>query len=108
MRYLLTALAALVLLALVAQDVRAAGPRNDVQIINNNYVSNYNVGPNAYRDGYDYGHRNYGYRQYRPNSGNSFDAAAARIRATHSRFRQYYHPRSNYNSPPHYYDWQGW
>lgn len=104
MRYLLTAVATLLLLALVTPDVQAAGPRNDVQIINNNY----NVQPNAYRGGYDYGHRTYGYRRHRPNSANSFDAAAARIQATHSRFRQYYHPRSNYNSPPSYYDWQGW
>lgn len=108
MRYLLTTAAALLLLALVTPDVHAAGPRNDVQIINNNYVSNYNVSPNAYRGRYDYGpYGNYNYR-YRSRGGNSYDAAVARIQATHSRFRQYYHPRSNYNSPPSYYDWQGW
>jgi len=112
MRYLLIAPAVLLLLTLVTTDAQAAGPRGDVQIVNNNYVindnynSNHSVGPNSRRGGYDYGY--YRGRGYRSREFESYSAAAARIKATHSRFRTSYHPKSNYNSPPHYYDWRGW
>jgi hypothetical protein len=106
------ATATLLLLAAVPTEAPAAGPGGNVTIINNNYVSNnnQNVGPSAHRGGYGYG---YGYRPSYRSFGRgrgfeSHDAAVARIKATHSRFRQSYHPRSYYNSPPHYYDWRGW
>lgn len=114
MRYLLITAAFLVLLAAIPIDAVAAGPSQGIQIVNNNYVNNnnYSVGANAYRGGgYDYGYRsprNHSYYGHRGSSFETHNAAVARIQATHSRFRQTYHPRSYYNSPPHYYDWQGW
>lgn len=107
MRYLLIAAAITLLLTLVTTDAQAA---ESVQIVNKNYIinnnCNHNRGPNIRRGGYGY---DYGYR---PNHGRRYrgfethDAAVARIKATHSRFRTYYHPRSYYNSPPRYYDWR--
>jgi hypothetical protein len=111
MRYLLVATAFVLLLTLVPTDALAAGPSQGVQIVNNNYVSNnnYNVGPSAHRGGgYDYGHRSYRSYGSRSRGFESHNEAVARIKATHSRFRKSYHPRSFYNSPPHYYDWRGW
>lgn len=117
MRYLLIAAAFLLLPAVVPTEAEAAGPRQGIQIVNNNYVSNnnYNVGPHAYRGGYDHAYRggyDYGYQpsRYRGHSSRSFEGhneAVARIQAAHSRYRTTYHPRSNYNSPP-YYERQRW
>ena len=110
MMYLLIAAAITLPLTLVTTDAQSAEP---VQIINKNYIinnnCNHNHGPNVRRGGhgYDHGHRPY-YRRTRHSRGfETHDAAVARIKATHSRFRTYYHPRSNFNSPPHYYDWRG-
>ena len=116
MTYLRIAPSLLVLLALVTTDARAAEPHQGVQIINNNYVSNNNVGPNTNRRNYDHDYRSssdrrypsYPDRGYRGRGLESHSAAVARIKATHSRFRNNYHPRSYHNSPPHYYDWRGW
>lgn len=115
MKYLLTAAAIPLLLTLTATAVQAAGPRQGIQIVNNNYIINdnqdynRNTGPNVRRGGYDYDYSPYparGYRsKYRSRGFESYSEAAARIKATHSRFRTHYHPRSFYNSPPHYYDW---
>jgi len=111
MRYLLIAPAACLLMALATTDTRAASPRQDLQIVNNNYIindnynSNRNVGPNTRRGGYDCGYRSYYGPGYYPRRYESFSEAAARIRAEHSRHRRHYHPRSNYNSPPYYYGW---
>jgi hypothetical protein len=117
MKYLLTAAAIPLLLTLATTAAQAAGPRQGIQIVNNNYVINdngnqnynHNTGPNVRRSGYDYGRRSYPSRSYRSKYHSrgfeSHNEAVARIRATHSRFRTNYHPRSYYNSPPHYYDW---
>ena len=112
MKYLLIAPAALLLLTMVATDTQAGGPGRGVQIVNNNYIindnynSNYNVRPNNRRGSYDFGYRSYHGPYYYPRRSESFAEAAARIRAKHSRYHQHYNPRSDYNSPPPYYDWR--
>jgi len=50
----------------------------------------------------------YGYSYYNFGADSPHDAAVRRIMATHSRFRYWTHPRSQYNSPPHPYDYIGW
>jgi len=108
MKYVLIA-SAIVLLSALPEVTEAAGPRSGYQIVNNNYNYNYNVnqaGPGRYTAPYGYG---YGYgNRYRSRGLETHDAAVSRIKATHSRFRYNTHPRSHYNSPPHYYDWRGW
>lgn len=110
MKFLWIAAACPLLLAVLSSDATAAGPRQGIQIVNNNYVinDNYSGGRYGYRGGHDYGYGPYRGSYDRPRGYQSFDAAAARIQATHSRFRVYYHPRSKYNGPPTYYDWRGW
>ena len=109
MRYSVIAATLLLLPALLATDAMAAGPGPGIQIVNTNYIitDNYNVGPNVPRGrSYDYNYR--GYRDYgRPyrHGFQSHNEAVARIQATHSPYRQTYHPRSFYNSPPVHYHW---
>ena len=57
---------------------------------------------------YGYG-RGYGYRPGgRGYSSNSFSAAARRVQAKYSTYRYSPHPRSQYKSGPHRYDYRGW
>jgi len=73
---------------------------------------------NWYRDGYGSNYPpNYGYQvnNYNYNYGNwpqpyyeSFDEAARRIRAAHSRYRYFTHPLALDNSPPTQADYYGW
>lgn len=110
MRYPVIAAALLLLPAVLITDAVAAGPRQGVQIINNNYIMNDNdndrYGP-SYRRGRNYEYEDRGYRDYgyRYHHFNTHEEAVARIQATHSPYRQTYHPRSYYNSPPAYYRW---
>lgn len=115
MRYLVIAAAFLCLPAAFPAEADAAGPGQGIQIVNNNYIINQNENVVSRRhhgygcDRYDPPrYRSYGKHRRRTRGFESHDEAVARIRATHSRFRTYYHPRSFYNSPPHYYDWRGW
>ncbi|MBN2475169.1 MAG: hypothetical protein JXB62_11210 [Pirellulales bacterium] len=51
----------------------------------------------------------YGQGYYSDSRGvNSHAAAVKRIMASHSRYRFNPHPRSNFKSPPHPYDYWGW
>ncbi len=116
MRYLLLTAAAAILSAALPVDAMAGGPNPDIQIVNNNnnnYIinDNFNAGPNVgrgdygYRRDYGYDYRPYRYRSYSSRGFETHNEAVARIQAAHSRYRTNYHPRSYYNSPPHYYDW---
>ncbi|MHB8898014.1 MAG: hypothetical protein ACYC6Y_04645 [Thermoguttaceae bacterium] len=105
MRYAVIVAGLILLVSLAAVDARGAGPRQGVQIINNNYVINGsgNYGPGSYGRNYGYGYgRGHGYGR---GGFSSHDEAVARIQATHSPHRQTYHPRSFYNQPPVYYGW---
>ena len=92
----------------VAASAEAAGPTRGYQIVNNNYVSNNNYHPGSVRGGYYGGGSPYYHNGYGRSRMETHDSAVRRIKATHSRFRTTYHPRSFYNSPPHPYDYRGW
>lgn len=105
MRYVLIASGVFLIMAAMSPYASAAKPDQGFQIINNNVSNNYFGSPGFYPD-YAYG---YGPdRDYRYRESGGHNAAVRRIMATHSRFRQYNHPRSNFNGPPSYYDWRGW
>jgi hypothetical protein len=72
----------------------------------NNYSPNYGYQVNNYYAG-GYAPQ-YGYGQSCYNGYESFPAAAARIRAEHSRARYFTHPLSLQNGPPVPYGYYGW
>ena len=92
MRRVLLTLAVLAALAAVAQTASAAKYRRGF------------VGTPA-TTGYYYGRYSAPQSRYQPSP---HDEAVRRIRASHSRYRYFTHPRSLYNSPPHPYDYWGW
>jgi hypothetical protein len=101
MRYLVLALMAVAVLALAAASVQAEYPYGGYYAPG--YAPNYGVQVNNYYGGYNGGWGGgVGWR------GSSFADDAARIRAAHSPYRYYTHPRSLYNSPPTQADYFGW
>lgn len=92
MRRVLLKLAAVAVVALATQTASAAGGYRG-------------YGGYPATSGYYYG----GYWsppiRYSPSP---HDEAVRRIRASHSRYRYFTHPRSLYNSPPSPYDYWGW
>ena len=65
-----------------------------------NYTPNYGYQVNNYN--------NYNYGGFRRPYYESFDEAAQRIRAAHSRYRYFTHPLSLENAPPTQADYYGW
>lgn len=66
-----------------------------------NYAPNYGYQVNNYYGGWSP-------PSYYLGSAETFDQAAARIRAAHSRYRYFTHPLSQHNSPPTQADYFGW
>ncbi len=97
MRRLVLTVAAAAILGLACGTVRADNPYS------------FDYGPN-YAPNYGYQVNNYSYYGgwYRPNYAESFDEAAQRIRAAHSRYRYFTHPLSLQNAPPTQADYYGW
>jgi hypothetical protein len=95
MRPLILTLAAAAVLALTAATAEAQYPYGGYYVPG--YAPNYGVQVNSYYGGY--------YGNWR---GGDFASDAARIRAAHSPYRYYTHPRSLYNAPPGPADYFGW
>ena len=94
-------LAAAAVVALAAATVEAGYPYGGYY--GSAYVPNYGVQVNNYYGGY-YG----GWGGGLSWRGGDFGSDAARIRAAHSPYRYYTHPRSLYNAPPGPADYWGW
>jgi hypothetical protein len=101
MRPLVLTLAAVAVLALAAATAEAGHPYGGYYVPS--YAPNYGVQVNTYYGGY-YGNGGGGLNW----RGGDFSSDAARIRAAHSPYRYYTHPRSLYNAPPGQADYFGW
>ena len=97
MKPLVLTLAAVAVLALAAATAEAGYPYGGYYAPS--YVPNYGVQVNSYYGGWGGG------LNWR---GGDFSSDAARIRAAHSPYRYYTHPRSLYNAPPGQADYFGW
>jgi hypothetical protein len=95
MRRLVLIVAAAAMLSLACGTVRADNPYGD------------GYGPN-YAPNYGYQVNNYYGGGYRPYYAETYEEAAQRIRAAHSRYRYFTHPLSLQNAPPTQADYYGW
>jgi hypothetical protein len=98
MRRFIVTLVAAAAFALASASAWAWTPRDDYYP--RGYAPNYGYQANNYYGGW-------APRPYSPGF-ESFPEAAARIRAAHSRYRYFTHPRSLYNAPPAQADYYGW